>query len=115
METGSSASRKDSVSHRANSNSLHLESSEWCGRWGARSHIRAKRGEEVNKSMILATALVLVSIWVVMAAGIAPVWLTEDVRAMALAILPTAAVATLLVLWFDWRAQLQRSILVEHR
>ena len=59
--------------------------------------------------MVLAIAVAIVSIWVMMAAGITAVWLTEDMRAVGLVIIPTAIVAGLLVLYFEWRAQLQRS------
>jgi hypothetical protein len=67
----------------------------------------------VNKSTLLAIALAFVSIWVVMAAGVTAVWLTEEVRVVGLVTLPTAIVASLLVLYFDWRAKLQRRILAE--
>jgi hypothetical protein len=50
--------------------------------------------------------LFFVSIWVVMAAGITAVWLTEEVRVFGLVMLPTAIVAGLLVVYFDWRANL---------
>jgi len=63
--------------------------------------------------MVMAIALAFVSIWVVMAAGITAVWLTEEVRMVGLMILPTAVVASLLVLYFDWRARLHRLILGE--
>jgi hypothetical protein len=63
--------------------------------------------------MVLAIALTFVSIWVVMAAGMTAVWLTEELRVVGLVILPTAIVAALLVLYFDWRAGLQRSILAD--
>ena len=41
------------------------------------------------------------------------VWLTDEVRVVALVMLPTAIVASLLVLYFDWRAELQRRLLAE--
>ena len=63
--------------------------------------------------MVLAIALAFVSIWVVVAAGMTAVWLTEELRVVGLVILPTAIVAALLVLYFDWRAGLQRSILAD--
>ena len=34
------------------------------------------------------------------------VWLIEDVRLFGVVMIPTAIVAALLVLFFDWRAQL---------
>ena len=61
----------------------------------------------------MALALALLSVWVVMAAGMASVWLTEEVRLVGLLALPPAIVASLLVLYFDWRARLQRRILAE--
>lgn len=67
----------------------------------------------MNKSTTLAVALAFVSVWVLLAAGITAVWLTEEVRVIGLVILPTAVVASLLVLYFDWRAKLQRRILAE--
>ena len=67
----------------------------------------------MRKSRILAIGLAFVSIWVVIAAGIAAVWLTEEVRVVGLVMVPTAVVASLLVLYFDWRAKLQRRLLAE--
>jgi hypothetical protein len=67
----------------------------------------------VNKSKILAIALAFLSVWVVMVSGMAAVWLTEEVRVVGLIALPTVIVASLLVLYFDWRARLQRRILTE--
>jgi hypothetical protein len=67
----------------------------------------------VKRSTVLAIALAFVSIWVVLAAGVTAVWLTEEVRVVGLMTLPTAIVASLLVLYFDWRAKLQRRILAE--
>ena len=61
----------------------------------------------MKRSMVLAIALVFVSIWVVMAAVVTAVWLTEEVRVAGLVIVPTAVVASLLVLYFDWRARLR--------
>jgi uncharacterized membrane protein len=68
----------------------------------------------VKKSTVLAVVLVIVSIWVVLAAGLTAVWLTNEVRVIGLVGLPTGIVAALLVLYFDWRAKLQRQILDEH-
>ena len=63
-----------------------------------------------NKATIVALALVFVSIWVVLTAGITAVWLTEEVRVFALVALPTGIVASLLVAYFDWRAKLRRRV-----
>jgi hypothetical protein len=62
------------------------------------------------KSTILAVALALVSIWVVIAAGITAVWLTQEVRVAGLVMVPAAVVAALLVLYFDWRERLRQRI-----
>jgi hypothetical protein len=67
----------------------------------------------MKRSTVLAIALAFVSIWVVMAAGVTAIWLTEEVRVVGLVTLPTAIVAALLVLYFNWRAKLQRRILAE--
>jgi putative Mn2+ efflux pump MntP len=67
----------------------------------------------MNKSTVLAIALAFSSVWVVMAAGFTAVWLTEEVRVIGLIALPAAIVASLLVLYFDWRARLQRRIPAE--
>jgi hypothetical protein len=58
--------------------------------------------------MILAIGLAVASIWVVMAAGGTAVWLTEEVRVASLVMVPVAILALLLVLYFEWRTQLQR-------
>jgi hypothetical protein len=67
----------------------------------------------MRRSRILAVAAAFVSLWAVMAAGITAVWMTGEVRVLGLVILPTAVVAGLLVLYFDWRGTLRRRILAE--
>ena len=62
--------------------------------------------KKATKQTVMAVLLFLVSIWVVMTAGITAVWLAEEVRVFGLVMLPTAIVAGLLVVYFDWRAQL---------
>jgi hypothetical protein len=62
---------------------------------------------------VVAVALSFVSVCVVMFASIAAVWLTNEVRAFGLVVLPTVIVAALLVLYFDWRARLLNQIRVE--
>jgi hypothetical protein len=67
---------------------------------------------------VMAVVLFFVSIWVVMTVAITAVWLTEEVRVFGLVILPTAIVAGLLVVYFDWRAKLLKQIhdeQTEHR
>ena len=66
-----------------------------------------------SKETIVALALAFFSIWVVLAVGITAVWLTSEVRMFGLVILPTAIVAGLLVVYFDWRAKLRRRVLAE--
>ena len=68
---------------------------------------------KLDKATIVALALFFVSIWVVLAAGIAAVWLTEEVRVFGLVILPTGVVAGLLVVYFAWRDNLRRRALAE--
>jgi hypothetical protein len=68
---------------------------------------------KANKETIVALALAFFSIWVVLAVGITAVWLTSEVRVFGLVMLPTAIVAGLLVVYFDWRAKLRRRVLAE--
>lgn len=67
----------------------------------------------MKRPPVLAIAVAFLTVWVVMAACITAVWLTEEVRVVGLVILPTAVVASLLVLYFDWRSKLQRRALGE--
>jgi hypothetical protein len=46
----------------------------------------------------------------VLASGVTAVWLTEELRVLTLVILPSVVVATLLVLYFEWRGKLQRQV-----
>jgi hypothetical protein len=69
---------------------------------------------KANKETIVALALLVFSIWVVLAVGITAVWLTSEVRVFGLVMLPTTIVAGLLVVYFDWRAKLYRRVLAEH-
>ena len=59
-----------------------------------------------SKMTIVAVVLFFVSMLVVMVAGMTAVWLTEEVRVIGLVIVPTAIVAGLLVVYFEWRARL---------
>ena len=54
--------------------------------------------------------LFLVTFWVVMVAGIAALRLTEEVKVFGLVIIPTALVAGLLVVYFNWRGKLRSRI-----
>ena len=62
---------------------------------------------------VLAVALAFATIWVVLAAGAAAIWLTGEVRVFGLVALSTAIVAALLVVYFDWREKLRRRALAE--
>ena len=59
---------------------------------------KEERGTNVKRAALVAVALAFVSMWVVMAAGLTAVWLTEAARVVGLVMLPTAIVAWLLVL-----------------
>jgi hypothetical protein len=66
--------------------------------------------KKVSKASVVAVVLFVVSLAVVLTVGIIAVWSTEEVRVLALVILPTAVVASLLVMYFDWRAKLLNRI-----
>ena len=68
---------------------------------------------KANKQTSVALALLFFSMWVVLVVGITAVWLNADVRVFGLVILPTAIVAGLLVVYFEWRAKLRRRVLGE--
>ena len=67
----------------------------------------------MRKSRILAVVLAFVGLSAVMTAGLTAVWLTEELRVLSLVILPSIVVATLLVLYFEWRGKLQREVWAE--
>ncbi len=66
---------------------------------------------KANKETIVTLALLFFSIWVVLAMGVTAVWLTAEVRLFGLVILPTAIVAGLPVVYFEWRAKLRHRVL----
>jgi hypothetical protein len=66
----------------------------------------------VTKATVL-VALALVSIWIVMVAGLTSL-LTEDARLTGVVMLATAILASLLVLFFDWRGPMMRGLRAEH-
>lgn len=68
---------------------------------------------KATKVQILAVALAFAGIWIVFATGATAVWLTGEVRVFGLVALPTAIVAGLLVVYFDWREKLLRRMLAE--
>ena len=91
-------------------NSWHLRSSGWCEPLEEQQHPEEKGPKDVKRPAVLAVALAFVSIWAVLAAGLTAVWLTEEVRVVGLVMLPTAIVASLLVLYFEWRGRLPRRV-----
>lgn len=60
--------------------------------------------------MVGALALALISVWTGLVGAIAPGWLTSGVKEFALVILPAAAMASVLVLYFDWRSRFRDGI-----
>ena len=66
--------------------------------------------KRATKSEVMAIVLAFISIFVVLTAGATAVWLTSEVRVFGLVTLPTAIVAGLLVVYFDWRAKLRNRI-----
>ena len=72
-----------------------------------------RQGKDVAKSRIVAVVLAFVGLFAVFAAGLAAVWLTEELRVLSLVILPSIVVATLLVLYFEWRGKLERQAWAE--
>jgi hypothetical protein len=51
----------------------------------------------------------------VLVAGLAALGLTRELRAAALVMLPPAIMASLLVVYFEWRGKLRRRMLAEQR
>ena len=66
--------------------------------------------KKATKSESVAIVLAFISLFVIMIAGSTAVWLTSEVRVFGLVVLPTAIVAGLLVVYFDWRAKLRNRI-----
>jgi hypothetical protein len=77
-------------------------------------HRRYRRRADVKRAGVLAAAFALVSMWVVLAAGLTPVWLTDDARVVSLEIVSAVIVVWLLVSYFDWRGRLVRHIRAAH-
>lgn len=67
----------------------------------------------MRKATVLAVAVAFAAICVVLTTGATAVSLTGEVRVFGLAALATAIVASLLVVYFDWRAKLLRPMLDE--
>jgi hypothetical protein len=74
--------------------------------------------KKATQREILVIVLAVLSIFVVLAAGATALWPGSEVRAFGLVALPTAAVAVLLVVYFDWRATFRNRLLAgldDHR
>ena len=69
--------------------------------------------KKATKSEVVAIVLAFITLLVVMIAGSTAVWLTSEVRVFGLVVLPTAIVAGLLAVYFDWRAKLRDRILAD--
>lgn len=68
----------------------------------------------MRRTAVPAVALTIVSIWAVMATSLTAVSMTEEMRVLGLVVLSTAAVASLLVRYFEWRARMIRRFRTEH-
>jgi hypothetical protein len=64
--------------------------------------------KNASKAASMAVLLVFISIFVVLTTDIIAAW-----RVFELVVLPTAILAALLVLYFDWRARMRRHVLAE--
>ena len=60
----------------------------------------------MRRASIVAIGVGFVTVWIALASGVAAVWLTGEMRVFGLAVLPAAVVASLLVVFFEWRARL---------
>lgn len=65
---------------------------------------------QATRALIVAVAVTFASILVVVTTAMAAVSLTDEVRVSALVILSTAIVASLLVVYFEWRTKTRRRI-----
>jgi hypothetical protein len=66
--------------------------------------LRSRREDrKVTGPNLVATALAMVSILVVFAAGVIGVWLTDEPRIFPLVLLPTVVAASLMFSFYEWR------------
>jgi hypothetical protein len=63
-----------------------------------------------RKATILAVTLAFAAIWIVLTTGATAVWLTDELKVFGLVAPATAIVASLLVVYFDWREKLLRQM-----
>lgn len=61
----------------------------------------------------MAVAVAFLSLFIAVLAGAAAVWLTSEARVFGLVLLPAASVAGLLVVYFEWRANLRQRFMTE--
>ena len=59
----------------------------------------------MNRPRIIAVAIAVVSLWTILAAGAVAVWLTGEPRIFGVVMLPAGVVASLLVVYFEWRTK----------
>jgi hypothetical protein len=100
----------DSRYRDLSSNCSRLTLSGW--RAASQARTREERGG-VNVTKIRALAAPLVSIVAAVSACVGAVWLTHDLRAIGLAIIPLGLIASGLVAYFEWRLKWRRRILAE--
>ena len=68
---------------------------------------------KVGKAAILAVAPAPAALWVILNMGATAVWLAGELTVFGLVALATAIVASLLVVYFNWREKLLRRMLDE--
>jgi hypothetical protein len=100
----------DSRYRDRSSNCSRLTLSGW--RAAPQARTREERGR-MTLTKIRALAAALVSIVAVVGACVGAVWLTNDLRAIGLAIIPLGLIASGLVAYFEWRLRLRHRILAE--
>ena len=69
--------------------------------------------KKATQSEIVAVVIGFITLFVALMAGATAVWLTSEVRVFGLVVLPTAIVAGLLVVYFDWLAKRRNRILAD--
>jgi hypothetical protein len=63
---------------------------------------------------MLTVALTLLGFGGLLSAGLTDAGSTDRLRGLGLVLLPTAILASLLVVYFDWRRRLMRAVRAEH-
>jgi hypothetical protein len=66
--------------------------------------------KNARTATILGVGLAFAGAWVVLTAGVTAVWLTGEVKVFGLVALSSAIVASLLVVYFDWRGKQLRRV-----